>query len=125
MQGVCDAAALGDPVALSAVCDHLAELSGDDRMHPFEVGEKYLICEVTMYHVGEIAEIGMGWIRLKNASWVHWTGRLTVLVGKGFGGFKNESRKPRSEYVGEVVVWMHAACHAYPFKYDLPKEPVE
>ena len=75
-------AALGGlPEAHCGLRDALEEI-GADMTTPFVVGQKYLICTITLYYVGEVAESSFGFLMLKNASWVHWTGRLSVLVSR-------------------------------------------
>lgn len=93
---------------------------------PWQVGEEVLVETQTLYYVGRVAEIGIGWTRLEEASWVHWTGRLSVLhkirnfTGNGFG-----TRKPRTEYVGTKIIYHDALVSHSPGPWKLPKESVE
>ena len=115
----------GDETREYTLTDWLEE---NDAMlvNPFEVGRKYLICTVTLYYVGEVVESGFGWVRLKDASWVHWTGRLSVLLsGQSFTKGNFGSRKPRTEYCGETIISTSAVSSAYPWTGELPRGNVE
>ena len=92
---------------------------------PFKVGEQYLICTVTLYYVGRVVEIGPGWIRLEQASWIHWTGRLgELLQGKSFS--KLRGRRARTEPCGEVGLATSILVSWYPWKDgELPKEAIQ
>ncbi len=91
---------------------------------PFEIGKSYLICEVTLYYIGRVTDKGMGWLLLEQASWVHWTGRLSTL-------FKNQkfiqqgNRKSRVEPCGVVGLSTGAIVSWYPWSGELPTEPIE
>lgn len=92
----------------------------------FKQGEKALFCTVTLYYVGEIEQVGFGWVRLKNASWVHWTGRLSTLCKvQDFKSPELSSRPPRVEPCGRVIVFTGSLVSAYPWDGDLPTEPIE
>lgn len=92
---------------------------------PFEVGKSYLFCQVTLYYVGRVVEMGLGWVKLQDASWVHWTGRLsTLLKVQSFTNAQMKSRTPRVEPCGEVVLATSALVSAYPWRGELPKEPI-
>jgi hypothetical protein len=97
---------------------------------PFEVGTSYLICTATLYYVGRVIEKGVGWIRLDNASWVHWTGRLSTLLSNcTFTSAEFRERRPRVEpskcVVGigtqTIVSWYEAPEGK---TWELPDEPV-
>lgn len=95
------AANQGDPLAVMAVLD----LAEERSLHliPFEVGKAYYIETLTLYYVGEVVAVYPTWIQMRKASWVHWTGRKSILMRhksfskKHFSG----SRTPRTEYVGD------------------------
>lgn len=123
--GVVRAALSGDAMGLVLIRDFLEE-SGMDIQQPFEVGKEYLICTVTLYYVGRVKAAGFGWLVLEDASWVHWTGRLSVLLRcRKFVGTEFTSRRPRTEFCGEVVLSTSAVVSAYGPPWTLPKEPVE
>lgn len=114
----------GDAQAEYLLLDWLED--SDMLVNPFEVGKSYLICTVTLYYIGEVTESGFGWIKLRNASWVHWTGRLSVLLsGKKFKNAKFGGRTPRTEFCGEVVVSTSSIISGYPWNADLPEGNVE
>lgn len=118
--------ALGGDVATEQQLMDFALEKELDRMHPFQVGQKWLICTVTLYYVGEVAEVGFGWIRLKNAAWVHWTGRLSVLLrGQQWKGRAFNNRTPRVEPCGDVVIYTQPIVSAYPWSGPLVAEAVE
>lgn len=131
-----------DPtVALAIAADDLEEQGQNDESEflrqevnvlkfPGKVGESWLICTVTLYYVGRIAENGLGFVRLEDASWVHWTGRLSTLLSvqkfrdKDFG-----TRTPRVEPCGKngqqiAIIATNSIVSAYPWSGELPKEPV-
>ncbi len=91
---------------------------------PFVVGQSYLINLVTLYYVGRVTEIGFGYLVLENASWVHWTGRLSELLKKQ-DFRKVTSRKPRTEYCGQVIIMTNSGVSAYPWRGPLPEGCVE
>lgn len=102
-------------------------LSGERGMihFPGKVGDKVLICTVTLYYVGEIAELGVGFVRLKDASWVHWTGRLSELTrAKDFTKVRS-NRKPRTEFAGDVGLALQSVIGWYPGDWKLPKESIQ
>lgn len=125
MRATALAAGFGDETAASAVVDWLQD-QGEDMRQPLEVGKSYLICTVTLYYVGRVAEAAFGWVRLEDASWVHWTGRLSLLLAKqDFKARELQSRKPRVEPCGEVILSLAALVSAYPWTGKLPREPIE
>lgn len=116
-------AALAGEDCLYALHDALLE-AGEDMSLPFEVGKKYLICTLTLYYVGRVSEVNFGFLRLEQASWVHWTGRLSVLCkGKNFS--KMRDRRARVEPCGEVVIAVSSIVSAYPGDWELPTEAVQ
>ena len=122
MEPVVRCALNGDIGAWGACLDWIAEHEGN--MTPFEIGEKYLICTVTLYYVGEIVEATMGWLRIKDASWVHWTGKLSDLLREY--EFKTaRSPRPRVERCGDVIISCGSIVSAYPWRGSLPKESVQ
>jgi hypothetical protein len=119
------AAASGDWQA-KIIAHDILEDEGMSTTGPFKVGQKYLICTVTLYYVGEVTEIGHGYLILKDASWVHWTGRLSLLLKhKDFAHPSLASRKPRTEFVGDVIIETHARIASYPGDWKLPKESIQ
>lgn len=93
---------------------------------PFEEGKSYLICSVTLYYCGRVKARGPGWLLLEQASWVHWTGRLSVLLKSKKFSSGHSGRKPRVEPCGEVILGTAAIVSAYPWgDGELPTSPVE
>lgn len=122
IRGVALAAIAGDDGAEAALYDWCEE----NHMNPFQVGESYLICTVTLYYIGRVTEAGLGWIRLEDASWVHWTGRLSVLLNdKNFRSPRLAGRRPRTEFCGQVILATSAIVSAYPWQGKLLGENVE
>lgn len=118
------AAASGDHLAALAVADWLEE-EGQHVKCPFKVGKSYLICTVTLYYVGRVVEADLGWVRLEEASWVHWTGRLSTLLSRqSFTHRDLAGRKPRVEPCGEAIVALGAVVSAYPWSGPLPSEAI-
>lgn len=91
---------------------------------PFEVGKSYIFCTVTLYYIGQVAEMGIGWVRLEQASWIHWTGRLSTLL-KGQKFTWRGGRTPRVEPCGEVILGTAPLVAVYPWHGDLPTQPIE
>lgn len=117
------AALAGDVLGRLALTDWLEEK--DQMRIPFEAGRSYLICTVTLYYVGRVVESDLGWLKLADASWVHWTGRLsTLLARQSFTHRDLSSRKPRVEPCGDVILSLGGVIAAYPWAGELPKEPV-
>lgn len=118
------AALCGDPVAAHTLRDLLEE---DGLMEsPFKLGESYFICTDTLYYVGRVKRVSFGWLELEEASWVHWTGRLSVLLKeRNFTSGKFGTRKPRTEFVGQVGISMANIRSYYGPSWDLPKRSVE
>lgn len=119
---VAQACVMGEPAADLAVYDLLEE-RGASMQPPFEVGKSYIICTVTLYYVGRVDQVSFGFIRLQQASWVHWTGRLSELLK--YQRFPRQGRRARVEPCGEVLVATGAIVAAYPWTGELPKEPIE
>lgn len=90
--------------------------------YPFKVGDKVFFFQVTLYYVGEIVEIGRGWVRLKDASWVHWTGRVSSLFRSYDLSGLHGGRRPRVEFLGDHTVYLHATVGSKPWLGELPKE---
>jgi hypothetical protein len=124
---------IGRPALSALAGDVLGRLAAADWLEencpvkiPFEVGKSYLICTVTLYYVGRVVEADLGWVTLADASWVHWTGRLsTLLARQSFTHRDLSSRKPRVEPCGEVILSLGGVIAAYPWTGGLPKEPVQ
>src|SRR5262249_31261950 len=102
---------------------------------PFKIGKAYFICTVTLYYVGRVAEKGLGWLRMEEASWVHWTGRLSTLLKRQSFTYRDlSSRKPKVEPCGpdedgngsgHVGITTGSIVSWYPWSGELPKTPVE
>lgn len=120
------AALLGDKVARDfAVPDYLEEK--ERNVIPFAVGEKHLILTETMYYVGLISEVCGGFLVLDAASWVHWTGRLSALcAAKSFTAkrWPAGARRPRTEYIGRVIVSLSKIVASAPSDWELPAESI-
>lgn len=118
--------AVTDDLSARAVLD-LIEEEGL-TVHPFKVGEAYLIQTVTLYFVGRVVEVSPCWVRLDRASWVHWTGRLgTLMAKKTFAkkAFPDDEAKPRTEYVGDWLLSLAAVVGAGPLPVSaLPTESI-
>ena len=112
----------GDPLAGFALVDHLKEEGVQDS--PFRAGDKVFIFTVTLYYVGEVEDVGLGWVRLKNASWVHWTGRLSSLFATGDLTRQHGGRKPRTEYLDELTVLTQSIVSFRSWPGKLPKESI-
>lgn len=122
--GAAVAALQGDTNARQAVWDYAAEHWGLE-MTPFVTGESYLICTQTLYYVGRVREIVGGFLVLDDASWVHWTGRLsTLLAKKKFTGFPSGHQKPRTERCGEAFVAIGSIVSAFPGEWAIPQESI-
>ena len=80
----------------------------------FNVGDKLFIRTVTFHHVGEVAEIGGGFLQLKDASWVADSGRFGVAIETG--------TLSEVEYVGDAFVNVSTIVDAFPWTHDLPTE---
>lgn len=107
-----------------ALHDALLE-AGVPMESPFSVGQRYLICTLTLYYVGEVSEVSFGFLRLKDASWVHWTGRLSALCRhKKFSKLTSGDRRARVEPCGDVVIAISSIVSAYPGEWELPTEPM-
>ncbi len=129
----------GHPSALAVAMDYCEEaglaaelyyLKRKAEQHmvapPFAVGQEWLLQTLTLYWVGRVKDLGIGWVLLEESSWVHWTGRLGVLAkNRKFTGAAFGSRKPRTEYVGDVLVSTDAIVSAIPGPWGLPGESVE
>jgi len=125
--GLAAAALAGDPIARMALHDE-AEERGDPTT-PYVVGQCYLVQLTTLYYVGRVAAQGLGWLKLADASWVHWTGRLGTLLVRGFAeeGWPQGHRRPRTERCPRPVI-LHvgtqgAAAHEWP--HPLPQGSIE
>lgn len=115
----------GDTVAEQVFVDILLETVGVEGVNPFHVGQEVFLVTQTLYYVGRVKECGIGWVLLEDASWVHWTGRLSVLMKrKKFSGW-TESRKPRVEPIATPVrVWFPLIADYDWTGGELPKEPI-
>lgn len=91
----------GDPLGLLLCYDHLEELG--QNMTPFEVGKCYLCMTVTLYWIGRVKELRGAFVIFEDASWVHWTGRLSELCERKEFTTQRE-RAPRTEIVGGLMV---------------------
>ena len=114
------AALAGDVLGRLAVADWLEE--NDHMRIPFEVGKSYLIQTVTLYYVGRVTSADLAWLTLVDASWVHWTGRLSVLMSRqSFTDPAHGTRRPRVEPCGEVIVSLGSIVSAYLWTGELPR----
>jgi hypothetical protein len=126
VSGAATAALWGDHAALAACEDYLTEFGGRIVI-PFEVGNTYFIETQTLYYVGRVKEIVGAFVVLEDASWVHWTGRKSVMAKhksfakKHFVG----AQSPRTEYVGDYVVSLSGIIGFIPGGWELPKESIQ
>jgi hypothetical protein len=110
----------GDRLAQAAMLDFFEE-QGMNTALPFKVGDEILVCQVTLYYVGRVQEIGLGWFRLEQASWVCRTGRLSVLRRiRKFHGSEFGERRPRTEYVDTVIIHTDGGISIYEGPWELP-----
>lgn len=122
VRGLAEAALEGDDVAERGLIDFLQE--EDVCVNPFKVGKKYLVCTVTMYYVGRVKAVGFGTVDLEEASWVHWTGRLSELC-KTLDFRKLKSRKPRTEYIGDWSLLLSSIVGYKEGDWALPLESIQ
>ena len=117
----------GDKIAILAVLDWLEEQGVDmNTQTPFEVGKCYFICTQTLYYVGRVRAVDLGWVYLEDSSWVHWTGQLSVLLKEqSFKSNKFGSRLPRTEFCGDTTVSQNAIVSLYPWTGKLPMESIQ
>lgn len=119
----------GDPLAHAALADVWQD-APDGALSPYVTGQCYLIETISLYYLGRVMRQGPGWVILDSASWVHWTGRKSVLIQHGANSsrFPSESRRrPRLEYVGDGVI-VHTGSQgaaAIPWRHPLPKESIQ
>lgn len=123
----------GDWEAHEYLTDYLARMESAMLRPPMEKGQVWLVCTVTLYYLGRVKDLGLGWVQLEEASWVHWTGRLSVLTALcRAGGALNlrdprfGQRRPRTEFCGDAVLSTAAIVSAYgPYELTVPPESVE
>jgi hypothetical protein len=116
----------GDPMGHAVMRDAWQDAE-DGSMSPYVTGQSYLFETISLYYVGRVVRQGPGWVIIDDASWVHWTGRKSVLIRHGFDKTKFPGRKPRAEYVGNGVV-VHQGSQgaaAIPWRHPLLKESME
>jgi hypothetical protein len=89
-------------------------------MNPFKVGDQAFLVSQTLYYVGTVEAYEFGWIKLKDASWVHATGRLSDLMRTGVF----DPQRARVEPVGDVFVFTANLIAAYPFPFPLPTQAI-
>lgn len=92
----------GDPLAMRAVLDIVEE--GGITMNPFQVGKAYYIETLTLYYIGIVEEAHPTYIKMRQVSWIHWTGRKSVTFKhKKFDKklYNSNETKPRTEYMGD------------------------
>ncbi len=123
------AAKQGDPLARLAQADAWCD-AADGSLSPYVTGQSYLIETISLYYVGRVVRQGPGWVILDGASWVHWTGRKSVLIKYGADPSRfpaGSRRRPRTEYVGDGVI-VHVGSQgaaAIPWRHPLPAESIE
>ncbi len=123
------AAKQGDPLGHLAMADVWRDAE-DGAMSPYVTGQCYLIETISLYYVGRVVRQGPGWVIIDSASWVHWTGRKSVLIrcGADPSKFPAESRRrPRTEFVGDGVI-VHAGSQgaaAIPWRHPLPGDSLQ
>ena len=122
------AARAGDPLARRAEQDLHEEMGG--QLSPYLDGRCYLIQMTTLYYIGRVVAQGPGWLILADASWVHWTGRLSTLLSRlsfGASGWPSGHQRPRTERCPRPVIihWgqQGAASHEWPAA--LPGESIQ
>ena len=115
----------GDALAAAAMEDMREE---GQMESPFEEGQSYLVCLNTLYYLGRVTKVRLGWIRMDGASWVHWTGRLSTLMSRqslAVKGWPEGHRRPRTEFVGPVFLFVGTnGAAAYPWTGELPTESI-
>lgn len=114
----------GDILAGDALSDWTKENESVSD-YPFHVGDRVFFHHITLYYVGEITEIGRGWVRLKHAHWVHRTARLSSLFRTFDLASLHGGRRPRVEYLGDYVVWLQAGVGCKIWLGDLPEEQIQ
>lgn len=81
------------------------------KIHPYLLGQNYLIRTVTMYHVGTLTEVYDQELVLEGCSWVADTGRFSNALKTG--ELSEVEVMPGPVIVGrgaiiDVVQWPHA-----------------
>lgn len=82
---------------------------------PFTVGENIFIRTVTHYQVGKVANFGVDFIVLTNASWVADTGRFAEALKTG-----KLDEVECMAFLPWVVVGWGAVVDIFPWAHDLP-----
>jgi hypothetical protein len=124
------AARQGDPLARAAMADAWQD-APDGSMSPYVTGQCYLFETISLYYVGKVVRQGPGWVVIDRASWVHWTGKKTVLLQYGFDVSKFPTTggraRPRTEYVGDgwIIHVGSQGAAAGPWRHPLPEGPIQ
>lgn len=116
----------GDDLAGPALADYCEEHGV--TLHPFKVGKSYFFEQQTLYYVGRVVEVGPCWVLLEQASWVHWTGRKSTLFRRrsfAHQGWPAGERMPRTEYLGEWIIFTTSTSGAAPWLGELPTESIQ
>jgi hypothetical protein len=113
----------GDALAGQALTDFVEETGVQHS--PFKVGETVFIQTVTLYYLGEVTEVGLGFVRLRTSSWVHWTARLSLFLATGKLNKSLGGRKPRLEYVGDYTILTQSIVGFAPWPHALPTESIQ
>lgn len=81
---------------------------------PFAVGKSYFIRTVTYHALGNLESIKGSFLVLTDACWVADSGKFSKAIKDG--------ELNEVEFVGNMIVSIHAIADAFPWVHKLPKE---
>lgn len=84
-------------------------------LHPYKMGEKYLIRTVTHYYIGVLKEVFEQELLLSSASWIADTGRY-------YDALKSGKLNEVEPILGDAVIGRGAIIEAVVWYHDVPKE---
>jgi hypothetical protein len=88
--------------------------TGDNKSHPFKIGQAYLIRTVTHYYTGRLTEVHNSEIVIEDAAWIADTGRFSESLESG----QFSEIEPID---GPVIIGRGAIIDACELKKDLPR----
>jgi len=93
-----------------------AKKSAPSKLHPYKIGEKYLISTVTTYELGRLVDVTEHELVIEQASWVAYTGRFGEAMKSG----NLDEVEPYPE--GPIIIGRGGIITAAVWGHDLPRK---
>lgn len=89
--------------------------SCNQEMHPYKIGEKYLIRTVTHYYIGQLKQVFQNELVLSSPSWIPDTGRY-------YDAIKTGSLNEVEPILGDAIIGRGSIIECVVWSHNIPRD---